>query len=662
MVITMPKVYNVHNFILLCLISNAFSLAHHGGPHYQIPNYQPIYSVAPQQPVPVPQQSQFLQPMYFMARLGRAFPNSAAEVAEKRLQSPAWPSSTSHWADVPTNFGANNNWQKWGASAGAVHAVPQTVYGSAVPQQSDPSQQPFKRHINTQSNPSTSTFNHYAPAPAPQSSYQPPAPAPSYYQYQSQPQPQPQQQPLTIPTTFAQAFPTGFEQFKKSVQVDTTVNPYVPEQSQPNFGSHKPTFNPYGSTVDEDEDDGFETEEVESEEPTGFGNGFTFPRAIQFKPAKEAVKVTEEYEAQENFDSPLPTGTGFRPSTGFGQRPERETGVNFGSSINHHPQGNSQSYSTFSSGQNQDPPSSGVTPFFPTSQETQTGGSPFFTSNTPVYHPKQSESPKAGPHTPQGSSHYGHHVSAPDDEGFYEYEEYDDDSFNSKGHGVNDEVSYSTNNGGDNRVQYVQQDYRQPIQKIYNGQPPQHEEEAYGGNYGHVNAYSGGYTKDKYDPQEYYNDDMPIPVEGREPQQNRPKRRQFRPRPDDEDEDGYYVPKEAQEEEQDEDYDANMMREEEPIRVEEPGRAEYQMRGGRYHETQRRKRNLNHRKRPVRRPYQEEESDRQPKEMEGEEEEKQEKEHKEEDGEAISDEQLEKYEREQERGHRMAMKYANGPW
>lgn len=159
--------------------------------------------------------------------------------------------------------------------------------------------------------------------------------------------------------------------------------------------------------------------------------------------------------------------------------------------------------------------------------------------------------------------------------------------YETRDRGVDDEERYATNDEGNNH-EYVLANYREPIQRIYQSEPETVEED-YGGNFGAIQAYRGGFSSEKYDPDEYAKQDAAIRApyedevdydaggegedgeEGNELQEEEeqegrgdeedeeaggdrgrrglPMEGPYRRDPD-EDEEGYYVPREAREQQE----------------------------------------------------------------------------------------------------------------
>ena len=608
-------------FVLLSISSPVVSsIAHHGGYHHQN------------------------DPLKFANRIGSPFPDTQNALQE-RLASPAWPSSNSHWEGIPSTFDSSKSWGSWGSSAGQLHSVQQDVYGGGessaqpfkrhIPSYTSQAHKPSSTYSGS-SFESTPPFDDPAP-PQPQTRPQQPSSSLAYFHTPYQQTSSVVRDGINRPQdAFSNAFSTGFEHFKQQNSQDNDGNSYRPPPPPPPPGQHSgfqrpsTTFssrNPYEVQITEPHHQG-DTEDVEEDfDLTETGPGFSFPADFQsFNPSEEEDDF--EYEPAKGYQphSPPAQSQRYPPSSPGASQPEyqspkrpvfrapEQSNVNFG-----------QSYSTFSS-----PDFSHTTNFESSPEEESVDEeNSYYTANqqppAPVYHPKTrnpapvsrhakpgqgQQQPPVHHHTPQSSINYGSHVRLPlqngqqqqqqqqqqQDEPEYFEEDFDDyDVDRQKGFEGSERFSHS--DGGKDSVNYRLKDYRKPIQRIYSPERPYHDEDSHGDDFGYVEAFAGEVNSDRYNPREYANDDMPIPTAESEYEEDdgEPERGSRTPKrrrkyaddrhPNDEDEEGYYVPQEAMEE-ADESLDID--------ESELNGRNNYELRGGRYREVRAKKRPHHH--------------------------------------------------------------------
>ena len=609
------------------------------------------------------------------------------EEAERRQGGPKpggggiWPSSSSHWADVPSDLGRSNAWKSWGKHAQQVRDVPKSVFSdddegeahakrhvggpkgnlqtvqqyefedefgegfdeSDVPQapsgfggRAPPSKNPYETEEESyrnqyedeeESEPSSFSSPSFPPQSGGGQRFSPPehhhqqrytAPPSFAEEYQGVEEGQHSQggsrSPLGTPSGIRSAFPTNFEDFKQSVAVESSADPFSGDRSVPDTFSHHSSSFPQPQNSFKRETGGF---------GSGFAGGFGGNEAssnqddiVEFDPQGQGLRVTREYSHKENFGggNGNPEEEDIDPYAQRG-RPERKNKIDpttynpYGTTINHIPDGDRQShsYASFT------PPGSAA------SYHGSRGGEEQPERQSPPREYEEEARPGSyqGQYSPSGPEDEGSYPSRPEssffggrsdpsaqggqfeqikkmgddilDEQFNKF----NDQFENHNRGSNTEEDYHVKDGGDD-YKYERVNYREPIQSLYSreqekkAKKPEEEDREYGTSYGAIEAYQGEYNSDNdknyrpgrhnYEPDEdeetprgRYEEIDPNEAQFRS-SIGKDSLKKFKDAADvHDDDDGYYIPKQPEEGEEEE---------EEEEEGEGPGANRYRYGGG----------------------------------------------------------------------------------
>ena len=419
--------------------------------------------------------------------------------SERRMAKSLWPSSESHWADVPSDLGRTDVWANWGSKSPTVQAVKGKVNvdfpgGSShgIGSQREIHPPSFLRGHSLSFRPSDSA------------SYDD-----STFEIGEDDLDGESHEANFERTGGGSGFvPPNFADFKQSVQVEHTFGDSGEDEASDE--AYRPnSFTRY-------------QQNFQSRNPSSVGGLRPF---IVYEPSSEGVRVTQEFNSQHSFDSP--------PSPPV-YRPQRET-VKYGTTINHVPNG--QSYSTFtnlpsSTTSNRHRPPLSSSPPVPSfninpntagyihnsgindgvdyddgsSEESFSGPGGYGSPHHHNQHHHQSRYEELGEPAHSGPSGSGVGSSSFEnvrgfgddilDSHFNQFQSDFESSHNRDG-GVDVQENFGHRDRGESGYQYRKVNYREPIQRLYNKEDPDEESREYGSSYGTVEAYKGEYDSDK---------------------------------------------------------------------------------------------------------------------------------------------------------------------